>query len=209
MTLQRTLRRTLWLIFAIIITIVLVLLPKIWSDLVYPLRYENYIIQSATEFNLPPTLLAGLIFTESRFNERATSRVGARGLTQIMPATGAGIASRLGDTDYTPEKLYDPAISIRYGAYYIRNLLDRYNNELDVALAGYNGGPAVAALYQANRKAAIPAETASFIIKVKRHREIYAELYGPNLLSGSRIGEQLHREEPQSLWDQIFGWLFK
>lgn len=208
MAIQRTVRRTLWIVFALAITIILVLLPRIWSDLVYPLRYENLIIQSAAEFNIPPTLLAGLIFTESRFNERATSHVGARGLTQIMPATGAGIASRLGDTDYTADKLYEPATAIRYGAYYVRNLLDRYGNDVDVALAGYNGGPGVATRYQADRNASIPAETAGFIIKVKRHRDIYRDLYGEGLITGSDISGQIRQTEPPTLWENVFGWLF-
>jgi len=208
MAMRRTIRRALWLAFALIVTIVLVLLPKIWSDLVYPLKYENFIIQSAAEFNLPPTLLAGLIFTESRFNERATSHVGARGLTQVMPATGAGIAARLGITDFSPDDLYDPATSIRFGAYYVRNLLDRYNNVVEVALAGYNGGPGVANRYQADRNASIPAETSGFIVKVLKHRDIYAGLYGENLNKGTDIEVELRQEEPKTLWDQVFGWLF-
>lgn len=202
---HRKIRRVLWILFALVVTIVLVLVPKIWSDLVYPLKYENLVVQSAAEFNIPPTLLAGLIFTESRFNEKATSRVGAIGLTQVMPATGAAIATRLGIANFKTDDLYRPEIAIRFGAYYVRNLLDRYNNEVDVALAGYNGGPGVATRYQADHNASIPAETVGFIKKVQRNRDIYAELYGPNLTQGTDVESQIRRPATKSLWDRIFG----
>ena len=220
---QRRLRRILWLMLAAIGVVILVLLPKIWGDLVYPLRYQDEIIQSASEFNVEPTFIAGVIFTESHFNPRATSRVGARGLMQIMPATGAGIARQLGVTDFSTDQLYDPAINIRFGTYYLRNLLDRYT-EQEVVLAAYNGGPGVASRYAASRSAPIPQETAGFIGKVKRAQEKYAELYGTDLQTGSPagplptisetptpsdLGSKLKRDDqPPSFWHQIVGWLF-
>ena len=214
---QRRLRRIMWLIFAVSGVIILELLPKIWGDLVYPLRYQEDILKAAAEFNLEPTFITGVIFTESHFNPQATSRVGARGLMQIMPATAAGIARQLGVEDFSVDQLYDPAINIRFGSYYLRNLLDRYT-EKDVVLAAYNGGPGVANRYAASRSAPIPQETSNFIGKVKRAQEKYRELYGDDLSREGSVAttppksdleSKLKREaQPPSFWHQVVGWLF-
>ncbi|MBI4175103.1 lytic transglycosylase domain-containing protein [Candidatus Berkelbacteria bacterium] len=205
---RRSLHRLIWLAFAGLALIILLLLPNIWADLVYPLKYETYILQAAAEFDLPPTLIAGVIYTESRFNEKATSHVGARGLMQIMPGTGAGIAQNLGEGDlYTADKLYDPAINIRYGSYYLRNLHDRYNNNLEAVLAAYNGGPGAAGNYLETGTAYLPRETIGFIGKVKAARDTYEQIYGVDL--GSNITEQIQQPAERSLWDRVFGWLFR
>jgi soluble lytic murein transglycosylase len=213
---QRRIRRILWLILAALGVLILVLLPKIWGDLVYPLRYQDEILAAAEEFNLEPTFICGVIFTESHFNPQATSRVGARGLMQIMPATAAGIARQLGVTDFNADQLYDPAINIRFGSYYLRNLFDRYG-EKDVVLAAYNGGPGVANRYAASRQAPIPKETAGFIIKVKNAEAKYLGLYGAKIgfvppepePPRSDLESQLKQAEQEpTFWDRIFGWVF-
>lgn len=210
MGLKRRIKRILWLCFALTGILIIISLPHIWADLVYPLRYEAEISQAATEFNLPPPLIAGVIYTESHFNPNALSPVGARGLMQIMPATGAGIAASLGESDYSHDKLYDPKINIRYGSYYLRSLLDRYSNDLDVVLVAYNGGSSVANRYQLSRATTIPLETSGFIGKVKRARDAYEKIYGSTLTqnAGSNLSDQLKKQEEKTLWDQIFGWLF-
>lgn len=213
MTKQRRMRRTLWLLFATLGVLVLFFLPRIWGDLVYPLRYQDHILKYSKEFNVPPTLIAGVIYTESHYNPVATSRVGARGLMQIMPATGAGLARQLGDGSYSVEKLYDPETNIRYGTYYLRSLLDTYGNDVDVVLVAYNGGSSAANRYQASRSANIPLETSGFIVKVKRARDNYAQIYGTDLSAGSAttladLSGKVKKEETKTFWDQMFGWLF-
>lgn len=203
---KRRVHRFLWLAFAAIGVAILISLPVIWGDLVYPLKYQDLILQESKEFNVPPTLIAGVIYTESHFNPDATSPIGARGLMQIMPATAAGIAARLSDTSYTADKLFDPATNIRYGTYYLRNLLDRFNNDTDVILVAYNGGAAAANRYQVSHDASIPLETSAYVVKVKRARDAYAQLYGEDL--GTNIGDRLKQAPPQTLWDKLFGWLF-
>jgi soluble lytic murein transglycosylase len=152
-----------------------ILIPKYLGDSIYPLQYKETIEKSALEFNLDPNFIAGVIFTESRFNPRATSRVGARGLMQIMPTTGAGIARALGDKDYTADKLYDPARNIRYGSYYLRSLLTKYGSE-SLVLMHYNGGGGAVMSYQA--RGTLPRETQGFVRKVKSAKEVYTKVYG-------------------------------
>jgi soluble lytic murein transglycosylase len=105
-----------------------------------PLRHEDIIRQQAAEKDLDPALLAGVIYAESKFTD-ATSEAGAQGLMQITPDTAQHIARLSGATAFEIEDLSDPNINIRYGAYYLRYLLDRYDENIVLALAAYNGGP--------------------------------------------------------------------
>jgi soluble lytic murein transglycosylase-like protein len=94
-------------------------------------QYMSHIKQAATKYNLPPELIAGVIWQESRGNSRATSHVGAMGLMQLMPET----AARLG-----VKNPFDPAENIDGGAKYIRQMLDRFG-KVELAVAAYNAGP--------------------------------------------------------------------
>jgi tetratricopeptide (TPR) repeat protein len=106
----------------------------------YPLQYGDQIRTSARETGLPAHLIAGIIRQESAFDPRATSPVGARGLMQLMPGTAREVSIKVG-VPYRPERLYDPELSVRLGSTYFRELLDRFDGNVELALAGYNGGP--------------------------------------------------------------------
>ena len=107
----------------------------------YPLRYTSEISAAAQEFGVPPAYLYAVILAESSFRTDATSSVGAMGLMQIMPETGVWIAKKLGMRDsFTPEMLYEPAVSARFGAWYLRFLLDRYDGDMRCATAAYHAG---------------------------------------------------------------------
>jgi soluble lytic murein transglycosylase len=81
-----------------------------------------------------------VIEVESRFDPFAVSHKGALGLMQVMPATGAPIARRLGIPWRGPQTLFDPRANVRIGVAYLRELIDRYAN-VRAALAAYNWGP--------------------------------------------------------------------
>ena len=106
----------------------------------YPLDYGDEIRTHAREAGLPGHLIAGVIRQESAFDPRATSPVGARGLMQLMPNTAREVSRKVG-VAYGPERLYDPDLSVRLGAAYLRELLDRFDGNVELALASYNGGP--------------------------------------------------------------------
>ncbi|MEE9234494.1 MAG: lytic transglycosylase domain-containing protein [Candidatus Acidoferrales bacterium] len=92
---------------------------------------EQHIRQAAREHAVDPLLIHAIIQVESAWNPRARSRKGALGLMQLMPATGA----RFGVRDF-----FDPKQNVTGGVRYLRFLLDRFDNDPELALAGYNAG---------------------------------------------------------------------
>jgi len=153
-------------------------LPGIIADSAYPLNYQDKIKKYSAQYNVYPNLAAGLIYSESHFNPNATSPVGARGLMQIMPGTGAGIARQLGEGgSFYPDKLYDPETSLHYGIYYIGQLIGKYHGNIELALIAYNGGCGLADRY-ATYGGSLNPETHSYRYKVINAQNMYDQLYG-------------------------------
>lgn len=99
---------------------------------------QPWVDSAAYDYELEPQLLNAMIWVESRFVERATSPAGAQGLMQLMPPTAKELAQKLGRPRASS---YDPEFNITAGALYIRKMLDRYDGDLELALAAYNAGP--------------------------------------------------------------------
>lgn len=115
----------------------------VWDDmnLRFPIFYEQSIVDNATEQAVDPAVIFGLIRQESAFDQEAASPVGARGLMQIMPATGLQIARELKEPWTSARVLYDPTVNIKYGAFYYGKLLQQFNGHFALAAAAYNAGP--------------------------------------------------------------------
>ncbi len=113
--------------------------PAWFQRLRYPLRYEQIVRGHARNYRLDPALLAAVIYQESKFRADAKSSSGAIGLMQLRPDTAKGIAIRTGGSRFQTSDLYDPEINVRYGSWYLRHLLDKYQDE-KLALAAYNAG---------------------------------------------------------------------
>ena len=112
---------------------------KVVQEIKLPLRHEDIIRQQAADKDLDPSLVAGVIYAESRFRD-ATSHAGARGLMQITPATANYIAEKSGGTKFEQGDLATPQINIAYGSWYLRYLLQHYHGNELLALAAYNAG---------------------------------------------------------------------
>ena len=105
----------------------------------YPMTYAPEIRAAAEEFDLDPAYVASVVLAESSFNAEAVSSAGAIGLMQIMPSTGEWIAGKLDDA-FDVQRLYEPSVNLRYGCWYLRFLLDRYDGDMRTASTAYHQG---------------------------------------------------------------------
>ena len=160
-------------------TAVLQVLP-----LAYPLTYLEATLEAAGSFGIDPLLLLALVREESRFDPGVVSASGAVGLTQKMPATAAMLAAELDLVDYD---LRDPEDSLLFGAAYLRKMLDRFHDNLALALAAYNAGPGNARYWVGAFDTLPPDvwlllepfdETRRYIIRVVGSYHRYRQLYG-------------------------------
>jgi soluble lytic murein transglycosylase len=124
---------------AFAVAVVLPVFHHAVKEVVLPLRHEDIIRQQAREKHLDPALVAGVIYTESRFRDQ-TSNAGAKGLMQLTPATARFVEHLSGGSTFQISDLSTPQVNIAYGTYYLRYLLDRYGDNEALALAAYNGG---------------------------------------------------------------------
>ena len=153
----------------------------------YPLRYEELIVARAEEFGLEPWHVAAVIRCESSFRETATSNVGARGLMQIMPDTGAWLAGKFDEEDvYTDDSLYTPEVNIKYGCWFLQWLMARYDGDRTLATAAYHAGHGTVDKWLADPEISpdgktipeIPYDsTRTYVSRVLNACEKYQELY--------------------------------
>jgi soluble lytic murein transglycosylase len=130
----------------------------------YMTPYKDALMDAAQQSGLDEALVFGLARQESRFRADVVSSAGAVGLMQLMPPTAKWVAKQLGKTDYRPSQIGDVAINAKFGAYYFKYWLDRFDNLSLLAIAGYNAGPGRAQAWRSARsiEGAIYAETIPF-----------------------------------------------
>jgi len=155
--------------------------------LFYPPSYAELVRPEARRAGLPPALVLALIKQESGFDPRAVSRVGARGLMQLMPATGVEQARREGLTDFHPDSLFVPDVNIRLGVTYLRDVLRRHDGNVAYALAHYNAGPTALSRWIPRLQNRPPeeavedigyAETREYVKRVGANYKTYQVLWG-------------------------------
>jgi soluble lytic murein transglycosylase len=142
---RAVLRRLAWLMAIVVVAGIVVAaivapgVDKAVKEIALPLRHEDIIRQQAADKGLDPALIAGIIYTESRFRDQ-TSHAGAKGLMQLLPSTADDIARKSGGTAFVQGDLADPQVNIAYGSWYLRYLLRRYGGNDVLAIAAYNAG---------------------------------------------------------------------
>lgn len=112
-----------------------------WLPWAFPPAFERELHAAADESGIEPALLWALVRQESRFDPRAVSRSGALGLAQLLPGTARDVARWSRERFVADSTLFEPALGLRYGARYLRRLLDRFEGHVAVALTAYNAGP--------------------------------------------------------------------
>jgi soluble lytic murein transglycosylase len=161
-------------------------LPREVWQVLFPLRYDAELRAAAQEEGVDPALVAALILQESSFDAGARSRAGARGLMQVMPATGRNIARAKGQR-FRRAALHDPETSLDFGTHYLRQMNERFSGSIEKVLAAYNAGPHRVEAWTGLRGEqpaeefieSIPfSETRTYVMIVLANREQYRRLYG-------------------------------
>ncbi len=114
-----------------------------WDDvpLRYPRPYPAIVAEASRQTEVPGDWILAVMRQESLFRPDAVSRADARGLMQMQPATATAVARRWHLPPPSRDALFDPAVAVPLGAWYLRELLDKYGGQLGLALAAYNAGP--------------------------------------------------------------------
>jgi soluble lytic murein transglycosylase-like protein len=135
-------------------------------------KFTPLIEQHASKHGLDPALFKAVVAVESAFDPRAVSPKGAIGLMQVIPATAQryGLAADARRT--LEQKLMDPATNVAIGTRYLADLLQRFDNEVVLALAGYNAGEFAVERYA--RRVPPYRETQAYVRIVQQFRELYA-----------------------------------
>lgn len=155
--------------------------PAWFARMRYPLEYDHIVAGHARNYDLDGALLAAVIYRESRFDPDAHSSSGAVGLMQLLPSTARGIARLTGGTRFVVRDLYDPEVNVRYGAFYLRRLLTRYEGRVDLALAAYNAGQANVDRWLARDEGIGFPETRDYVRDILHLRGVYRRAYGDRL----------------------------
>ena len=182
-------RRFWWGLRLLVVAVIAFALLGGWGwverSYIYPYDYRSYIETSAAHHRADPYLVAAVIKHESNFEPHARSDGGALGLMQLMPRTAAWIAERLGEP-FTEDYLYDPALNIRYGVWYLAELEREFGGNDILALAAYNAGRGNVRDWMErfhwtdtfDEIEAIPyPETRFYVRRVLEDREQYKRLY--------------------------------
>jgi soluble lytic murein transglycosylase len=156
---------------------------KAIQELTLPLQHEDVIRQQSQEKGVDAALIAAVIYSESKFSDR-TSSAGARGLMQITPETAKDVERHSGGTTFNLGDLSDPEINIRYGTFRLRELLDRYEDDVVAALAAYNAGPTNVDRWGGSSLTVAGIrfpETRAYVEEVLEKQRAYREKYGKEL----------------------------
>jgi soluble lytic murein transglycosylase-like protein len=160
--------------------------PWRFVQMYYPLRFEEEIREGARKNDLDPYLVMALIRQESAFNPNARSHVGATGLMQIMPATGKELGTRIYGR-FQQARLADPEVNVALGTHYLARVIRLFDGNVELALAGYNGGPYRILRWRKEQRGkpldefieGIPlAESRGYVKRITLIRSTYEELYG-------------------------------
>lgn len=159
--------------------------PREAWEIFFPMTAWSTLKQEAKRYGVDPYIACGLIRQESVFNPNAISRAGARGLMQVMPATGQLISKRQGNGAITAADLYNPVLNIKLGMNYLAQMLGEFGR-IEYAAAAYNAGPGRARAWIAARGSMdiedwienIPfSETRGYVQGVLRYAANYQRFY--------------------------------
>lgn len=152
---------------------------------IYPLKYTDIVEKNAEEFSLAPSLVYAIIHTESHFDSEAVSRVGAKGLMQLMDDTFEWVQKKLPGEPAPLSQIFEPSVNVRSGCKVMQILLKQFDG-LETALAAYNAGSGNVSKWLKNPQYStdgvtlkeIPiTETKNYVERVLKAQKRYQTLY--------------------------------
>ena len=153
----------------------------ITTKIFFPIKYFDSIKKYSAKYNLDPSFVCAIIYTESKFNSNSISHKNAIGLMQIKTTTADWIAKKIEFKNYDAKKLFDPDTNINFGCFYFKYLLVKFDNNYDFAFCAYNAGLGNLSKwiekYSHDKKKLfyIPfKETKNYLARVKFYQKIYA-----------------------------------
>ncbi len=171
----------------------------------YPVAYSRELWAHCARWNMDPYLVLSVMRKESAYGASAISRTGAIGLMQFLKSTGAKVSALLEEPLYSPQKLLDPQVNLRYSVYYLKVLRDRFGGNFAVGVGSYNGGPHHMSRTHRAQLGELPLdafvemierrEPRDYIKKVVGIYQRYVSLYGP---PGAKVmlPERLTHDDP-------------
>ena len=138
----------------------------------FPRTYNDIVLRYANEFNVEPAFIHAVIWAESGYDRFAVSRMGAKGLMQLMPATAEYVAGIL-RIEFSKELLFEPEYNIRLGTFYLSRMLRRFGSDRN-AIAAYNAGEGNVSNWIARDLTEFPfRETRNYVRRVTFARRVY------------------------------------
>ncbi|MGS2718734.1 transglycosylase SLT domain-containing protein [Eionea flava] len=161
-----------------------------WDDLRirFPIVHEDIIDYTAKKYDIPSSLVFSIARQESAWEFDATSRVGARGLMQLMPATAKQTAKKA-RLAYKKSQLFDPKYNISLGSHYITGLLAQYDDNRALAIASYNAGPHRVKQWLKRSNASLPLDVWVEIIPFKETRKYVQNVLSYEVIYNYRQGK--------------------
>lgn len=180
---SKPIKKSGWIAVFALFAVVAVLILAIMSF--YPRTYSGIIEKYAKEYGIPASLVYAVIKTESGYNANAISPKGAKGLMQIMDATGEWGFLELGIEGFSPELLFAPETNVEIGCWYLKKLINQFE-DTDIALAAYNAGSGNVSswlknpdYYDGETLVNIPfRETKMYVKRVNVNKTVYEKLRG-------------------------------
>jgi soluble lytic murein transglycosylase len=154
----------------------------------FPVAHEEEVARNASDQGLEPAMVLAMIRQESAFKIDAASPKGARGLMQLMPATGRRVARSVGVPLKRRSELFDPAVNVKLGTVYFRRLLDRTQGNHVLALGAYNAGPKKVQAWRP-QSGSVPADVWIENIAYTETREYVKSVLAYTVVYEHRLGQ--------------------
>ncbi|MDI3310022.1 MAG: lytic transglycosylase domain-containing protein [Thermoanaerobacterium sp.] len=176
------------LVIAMVITVLTIYGVKTnwFLKQLYPKKYSQQVYFYSNQYGVDPNLIFAMIKAESNFNPDSVSSKGAIGLMQVIPETGTWVANYIGIKNFSVNMLFNPDYNINIGTWYLKYLLNQFNNDVTLAVAAYNGGSGNVSNWLKDKRYSengsdlkkVPfSETDKYIKKVLKYYKIYTNLY--------------------------------